>query len=68
MYQYPANCCQVSHSAPYWHSVICQVSADNQNQNKWLHHMASKFQMQLKTNNLSLAFKLEENFKYDAPS
>ena len=64
MYQYPANCCQVSHSAPYWHSVMCQVSADNQNQNKWLHHMLCIFQMQLKTNNLNVEPGLQPRRKF----
>ena len=50
MYQYPANCCQ----APLWplltqchvHVSLCQVSADNTNQNKWLHHMSSPLKIQ----------------------
>ena len=46
MFQYPANCCQAPHSGVCWHSVMCQVSADNTNQNKWLHHMSSPLKIQ----------------------
>ena len=45
MYQYPANCCQAPHTGLCWHSVMCQVSADT-NQNKWQHPMSSPFQIQ----------------------